>query len=60
MKNIEFRKTLDYSPQRFGLGVCIGNEQPKSQYKTACLFFSGIIICWVFNLQILYPYKTTK
>lgn len=40
-----------------GLGIAIGNEQPKNNYATAWWSFNILFLCWQFSLRLSYNYK---
>lgn len=40
-----------------GLGIVIGNQQPKKEYKTALWEFTLLFLCFVFTATLSYPYN---
>ena len=40
-----------------GLGIAIGNTQPKHKYKTAYWHFVVMVLCFHFELNVMYPYN---
>lgn len=60
--NKEFKREYKWNNNIYiepsvGLGLAIGNVQPKKKYHTAWWTLNILFVCWRFELRLSYNYK---
>lgn len=55
-KKYEWRNKF-WVENAIGLGLAIGNVQPRSKYKTAYWQVNILVLCFCFEIGLLYSYS---